>query len=439
MEVTYYRLTVDQNFEGGHCYDVLIRENEVYIKPWIGDRFMEPARKGYAFGGWYHDSLGEVPVANDERMKKDVTIYASWKKLDDDTAEWMERVNEEAQAARYICDRPNAYTKESFQKYFDLTTGIRFLTMSGQVFPREMEAMLGALSEARSKLRLRDGIENPDETIWYIWENDMPREENADEYNYLGSWDNKGFRPFLVPYLLDNQEKVKGNIIIVAGGGAQYRANRWEAYPSAKEFNELGYNCFVLQRRVAPSAKVDGGLDLQRAVRYLKYYAQKYNIAKIENLTALGFSGGGKTVQIEVSKLYGNIKPTIIYPKYKCDEIDEVNSDISNMILIYSAEPLETSNPNIPDAFVVVGMYDEYQAHKTSIEAIDFYINNNIRYEAHFFSDIGHGFGSGFGIDSKTFKDIDAENVKVWPKLADMFLSIQYGTVQNIKEIESSR
>ena len=420
MEERYYTLNVDQNFEKGHCYNVRIQEGNFYINPWLGDRFMEPGREGYVFSGWYHDSEGKVPVEKNEKMQKDTTIYAAWEKIDEETDAWMEEVSEEARAARYICDRPNAFTKETFQKYFDLSTGVMFLTMGGQVFPKKMEGLLYALAEARKNLKLKDGISNPEETIWYIWENDMPREENADNYNYLGSWDNAGFRPFLVPFMLEDQKKVKGNMIIISGGGAQYRANRWEAYPVVEEFNSRGYNCFVLQRRVAPSAMEDSGLDLQRAVRYLKYYAEKYHIAKIENLTATGFSGGGKTVQIAVSNYYGMIKPTVTYPNYRCDEIDEMNSDFSNMILIYSAEPLVTENPNIPDAFVVVGMYDEYQSHKNSIHALEYYIKHDIRYEAHFFSDVGHGFGSGFGIDSKTFSDIDV-----------------YGVTENIKEIKN--
>lgn len=436
MKGRYYTLTVDQNFEYGHCYSVQIREGDTYIKPWLGDRFMEPGRFGYVFAGWCHDPEGKIPVAKDEKMQKDEKIYATWEKLDEKTAEWMKSIGEEARAVRYICDRPNAYTKESFQKYFDLSTGMMFMTMGGQVFPKEMEGLVTALREARKNLKLKEKIKDPEDTVWYIWGNDMPREDNADDYNYMGTWDNAGFRPFLVPFMLENQKKVKGNMIIVSGGGAQYRANRWEAYPVVEEFNRRGYNCFVLQRRVAPSTMDDGGLDLQRAVRYLKYNADKYHIAKIENLTATGFSGGGTTVQIAVSKYYGNVKPTVKYPAYQCDKIDEMNSDVSNMILIYSAKPLETENPHIPDPFIVVGMYDEYQSHTESIEAMKYYVRNNIRYEAHFFSDIGHGFGNGFGIDSKTFKDINVENVKVWPKLADTFLSIQYGLIDNIKEIE---
>lgn len=432
MENRYYTLTVDQNFEGGHRYTVQILENEPYIKPWLGDRFSEPGRPGYTFAGWHHDPACKEPVGEEEQMCSDTVIYAAWKKMDAETAAWMEEVMEEAKAARYICDRPAAYTRESFYRYFNMCTGILFMTLGSKVFPR-VPGTITALKEARENLMLAEGICDPEESIWYIWGEDMPREENADSYNYYGTWDNAGFRPFLVPFMLKDQNRVKGNIILVSGGGAQYRANRWEAYPVIEEFNSLGYNCFVLQRRVAPSPIVDGGLDLQRAVRYLKYHAKEYGIARMENLTAAGYSGGGYTVQVAVSKFYGSVKPTAVYPDYKCDNIDGLNSDFSSMILIYSASPLETENPRIPDAFVIVGIHDEYQHHKVCIRALEYYTENNIRYEAHFFSDVGHGFGNGFGINAETFRDEEVENVKVWPKLADTFLSIQYGLVDNIK------
>lgn len=232
--------------------------------------------------------------------------------------------------------------------------------------------------------------------------------------------------------MLENQNEVKGNIILISGGGFEQRANRWEAYPAAGRFNDLGYNCFILQRRVAPSKPIDAGLDLQRAIRYLKYHAKEYGIAKIENLAAAGYSGGGSTITYQVEQLYGDIQPTAIYPDYQCDEVDAVNADLEAMIMVYSAMPLETENPNIPDAFVVVGIQDEYGLEQKSIEALSCYEAHDIRYEAHFFSDTGHGFGQGFGLNATAYTDENVENVKVWPSLADQFLRITFGLEENI-------
>ena len=205
----------------------------------------------------------------------------------------------------------------------------------------------------------------------------------------------------------------------------------WEGYPAIEAFNALGYNCFLLQRRVEPSTPTDAGLDLQRSIRYLKYYAKERGISKIENLACAGYSGGAMTIDITVSQFYGDIKPTTVYPDYRCDAIDNMNSDMETMILVYGAEPLSTQNPNIPDAFVVIGV-DDPILWQQSYDAMQYYRENKIRYEAHFFADAGHGFGQGFGLNFFNYTDENVENVKAWPALADTFMSIQYGYVQNV-------
>ena len=70
-----------------------------------------------------------------------------------------------------------------------------------------------------------------------------------------------------------------------------------------------------------------------------------------------------------------------------------------------------------------------------ALEAAQYYASHDIRYELHFFSDAAHGFGEGFGLNSTTYEDEDVENVKVWPQLADTFMSIQYGYIENIQTL----
>ena len=110
------------------------------------------------------------------------------------------------------------------------------------------------------------------------------------------SFDNEDFRPFLVPYLVNDQNEAKGNIIVVAGGGYSQRANDGEGYNVAECFRNLGYNCYVLQRRVAPYAKEDIWLDMQRAVRYLRSQAQEFDLGGMDCVVGMGFSGGSGTV-----------------------------------------------------------------------------------------------------------------------------------------------
>ena len=44
-------------------------------------------------------------------------------------------------------------------------------------------------------------------------------------------------------------------MIVIAGGGYSSRGNAMEGYPIAEAFQDLGYNAYVLQRRVAPTAR----------------------------------------------------------------------------------------------------------------------------------------------------------------------------------------
>lgn len=97
---------------------------------------------------------------------------------------------------------------------------------------------------------------------------------------------------------------MKGNVIIIAGGGSTHRNNVVEGYPVAEFFNKNGYNAFVLQRRVNPYAAVDQQLDLARAIRYIRHNASEKHIGKTDIMIAVGFrrrhecnAGGGRPVR----------------------------------------------------------------------------------------------------------------------------------------------
>ena len=123
--------------------------------------------------------------------------------------------------------------------------------------------------------------------------------------------------------------------------------------------NDLGYNCFVLQRRVSPYPSIDSSIDLQRAVRYLNYHAEEYGIAKIENMVTSGFSGGGGTITNAAKTLYGAVSPSTVYPSYIDDDIDKLNSDVDAMLVIYSSGDLkDCKNPNYPAVFLAYGTLD---------------------------------------------------------------------------------
>jgi uncharacterized repeat protein (TIGR02543 family) len=352
--------------------------------------------------------------------------------VDEATAAYRKTLRDEYKHYQYITARAKAYDKESYDAYEKTASPLTGALVFSPVIPNGLEGIAAAAKSAREKLRLRPGITNPEQVCWYIWGSETAKSAESGNYDFSRAYDGSDFVPFIVPYMLEDQGKVKGNIILAAGGGFTSRADRYEAYPAAEKFNTLGYNCFVLQYRLKPWPEIDGSLDLQRSVRYLKYNSAKYNIAKIGNIAAAGFSAGGSVINTQIERLYGLIHPNTVYPDYKGDDIDKENADIDIMMLIYSARELNTENPAIPDAFCAVGVNDSLSMSERQVNTIRYYIDKGIRYEAHFFSDVGHGFGVGHGLNSENMKDMDVANVEAWPVLADAFMSIKYGYLTNV-------
>ena len=86
----------------------------------------------------------------------------------------------------------------------------------------------------------------------YLWEeNNMP---STTEYTQNdGSYaDDPDFRPYVVTFPVPEGTKIKGAVLICAGGGFQYRSDRNEGTPVAKELSRLGYQSFVVNYRLRP-------------------------------------------------------------------------------------------------------------------------------------------------------------------------------------------
>lgn len=99
--------------------------------------------------------------------------------------------------------------------------------------------------------------------------------------------------PYIVPETLDENGNVKktGCVIIAPGGGYTHTEPR-EGGPIAKMLNEVGISAFVLHYRFEPYDCNAIVADIKRAVRWVRYHADKYNIAP-DKIATLGFSAGG--------------------------------------------------------------------------------------------------------------------------------------------------
>ena len=323
-------------------------------------------------------------------------------------AEWETQVYNYKMVRNY----PTLYTQDAWdaaQSAGTVMMGLHpeSLTDANKQQILEARDAIAALADHQLK-PYSDGINGE---VIYLWGDDMPVTTLAEDLqfplvNYEGEsvYDNADFQPFLIPYLLDDPSSAKGTIIVASGGGNTSRSNPVEAYAVCPEFNKLGYNCFLLQRRVAPYNNDDIVMDMQRAVRMVKYYSDQWGIDLEGSLLAVsGYSGSGGNIRTMLKKFYGNITPSQFDPDYVCDAVDAVNSDVDVAHLIYSGAPIETENPNLPHMFIAVGADDQWEG---SLELFKQTYDLGLDPELHVYGLNGHGFGAGMeGTSSMTWME----------------------------------
>lgn len=272
-------------------------------------------------------------------------------------------------------------------------------------------------------------IAEPADTVWEIWGEQMASEPAPTEGWEL-SYDNEGFRPFLNPYLIEDQSQAKGNVIVIAGGNNTHRCNQVEGYPVAEFFNANGYNAYVLQRRVLPYADADPILDVARAVRYIRYYGEEKGIGASDIVIGCGFSMGGINIMSAVGMQFGHVTPDAIYPDYVCDEVDQMSADFDAVLPIYGVYPNSTDysvNPNLPPVFYAVGQQDPIFGPIVT-KSLEFLLNLGTDVEFFLAPDAIHGIGLGTG----TLNYIDGFTlIADWPAMAIRFLDTRLGYAES--------
>ena len=329
-----------------------------------------------------------------------------------DPGYWQAELEAQIYNYKMVRNYPTLYAKEAWDAA--QSAGTVLLAFDPEALTDNQKAMILAARDAIAALAgnqikpFGDGINGE---IIYIWGDDMPVTTPAEELVFTTEiYDNADFEPYIIPYLLDNPGEAKGTVIVASGGGNSSRSNPVEAYAVCPEFNKLGYNCFLLQRRVQPYNNDDIVMDLQRTVRVVKYYAEDWGIDLEGTLLAVsGYSGSGGNIRTMLQKFYGNITPDQFDAGYVCDEIDALNSDVDIAHFIYSGSPIETENPNLPHMFIAVGADDGFNG---SIELFKQAYEMGLDPELHIYGLNGHGFGAGMaGTSSMT-----------WMETCDMYM-----------------
>lgn len=110
-----------------------------------------------------------------------------------------------------------------------------------------------------------------------------------DNIPYLIENDEKGLMPTIRAYLCDGADSA---VVIFPGGGYFQLSDVSEGVDIAKAYNDAGYSAFVVNYRYEP---YDGRAilaDGQRAVQYVRYFAEDFGIDP-DKIALCGFSAGG--------------------------------------------------------------------------------------------------------------------------------------------------
>lgn len=118
-------------------------------------------------------------------------------------------------------------------------------------------------------------------------------------------------------------------VIICPGGSYHHLGIPHEGFATARWFNSIGINAFVLRYRVAYNCHhyPDQLQDIQMAIHYIRLHAEEFNIDKTK-IGAIGFSAGGHLVTMagefssrnEISQLgievTESLRPDFVMPIY---------------------------------------------------------------------------------------------------------------------------
>ena len=157
--------------------------------------------------------------------------------------------------------------------------------------------------------------------------------------------------PSITPYLTDKSDIA---VIIAPGGGFCYKSYKPEGEEIAAFLNNRGISAFVLNYRLFPYLAPVCYLDMQRAIRYVRYHAKDYGLDPAK-IGCMGFSAGGYVAG--ASHVLVHDKP-VEAPGYLPDPIDEVSGIPSFIGLIYPVTGFD-KNPGMLYTLIGKDYFDE--------------------------------------------------------------------------------
>lgn len=158
--------------------------------------------------------------------------------------------------------------------------------------------------------------------------------------------------PYLIPFPAKDSKRA---VIVVPGGGYCMKEMEGEGTKIAEQLQKCGITAFVLWYRSNPYYQPYPLMDMQRAVRYVRYHAKDYGY-DADQIGAVGFSAGGGQVSLFMNVLRGG---RITLPDYEKDAVDDVDDALNFAALVYPALGYEMNPTMMFASFPAEDVRDE--------------------------------------------------------------------------------
>lgn len=217
--------------------------------------------------------------------------------------------------------------------------------------------------------------------------------------------------PSLESYIIGGKE-LRPAIIVCPGGGYEFKAPH-EGGPIAEWLNSIGVSAFVLDYRVAPYRHPYPLLDLQRAIRYVRYNHKEFNVDP-NRIGVLGFSAGGHLAaslsvhfdydmdysKDEIDKVSARPDMSVLcYPVINLTEYAHVGSrnnllgeDASEELINFMCVEKQVKK-DTPQTFIWTTAPDDTVPMENSLLYVTALKKNKVPFEIHVFPEGGHGLG----------------------------------------------
>ncbi|MEC3905638.1 alpha/beta hydrolase [Tamlana sp. 2201CG12-4] len=229
--------------------------------------------------------------------------------------------------------------------------------------------------------------------------------------------------PTLEIFIPAKQSATGKAVIICPGGGYRILSYDWEGTDVAKWFNSKGIAAFVLKSRLPLSKSVivsnEAPLqDAQRAIRWVRHHAQKYNIDP-NQVGVMGFSAGGHLastlgVQFDTPNNFKehpldtiSARPdftVLVYPvvtmkddfTHKGSQNNLLGKEASDSLKIKYSNELHVT-ANTPPTFMVHSGDDKAVPVENSLQLYKALKDKGVKSEIHIYPYGGHGYGLAIG------------------------------------------